>query len=85
MGAYVGRIGLKDGKGIMTDWRFVDGKDALPSDAEVKKAYRRQMSENHPDKLVARGLPESMQELAKEKTQRVREAYETISAARGYR
>lgn len=37
MGAYVGRIGLKDGKGIMTDWRFVDGKDALPSDDEVKK------------------------------------------------
>jgi len=37
MGAYVGRIGLKDGKGIMTDWRFVDGKDALPPDDEVKK------------------------------------------------
>ncbi len=37
MGAYVGRVGLKDGKGIMTDWRFVDGKDALPSDEEVKK------------------------------------------------
>src|SRR5476649_1653012 len=37
MGAYVGRIGLKDGKGYMTDWRFVDGKDALPSDDEVKK------------------------------------------------
>jgi branched-chain amino acid transport system substrate-binding protein len=37
MGAFVGRIGLKDGKGIMTDWRFVDGKDALPSDDEVKK------------------------------------------------
>ena len=37
MGAYVGRIGLKDGKGIMTDWRFVDGKDALPSDDEVRK------------------------------------------------
>ena len=37
MGAFVGRIGVKDGKGIMTDWRFVDGKDALPSDAEVKK------------------------------------------------
>ena len=35
MGAYVGRIGVKDGKGIMTDWRFVDGKDALPSDVEV--------------------------------------------------
>lgn len=37
MGAYVGRIGIKDGKGVMTDWRFVDGKDALPSDEEVKK------------------------------------------------
>ena len=37
MGAYVGRIGVKDGKGVMTDWRFVDGKDALPSDEEVKK------------------------------------------------
>lgn len=55
------------------------------SDEAVKKAYRRQMSENHPDKLVARGLPESMQELAKEKTQRVREAYETIAASRGFR
>jgi len=37
MGAYVGRIAIKDGKGYMKDWRFVDGKDALPSDAEVKK------------------------------------------------
>src|SRR5882757_1693378 len=37
MGAYVGRIGVKDGKGYMKEWRFVDGKDALPSDAEVKK------------------------------------------------
>ena len=37
MGAYVGRIGVKDGKGIMVDWRYVDGKDALPSDDEVKK------------------------------------------------
>ena len=37
MGAFVGRIDVKDGRGVMTDWRFVDGKDALPSDAEVKK------------------------------------------------
>jgi branched-chain amino acid transport system substrate-binding protein len=37
MGAYVGRIGVKDGKGYMKEWRFIDGKDALPSDAEVKK------------------------------------------------
>ena len=37
MGAYVGRIGVKDGKGYMKEWRFVDGKDVLPSDADVKK------------------------------------------------
>ena len=58
---------------------------ASASDADVKKAYRRQMSENHPDKLAARGLPESMQELAKQKTQRIREAYELIVERRGVR
>jgi len=61
------------------------GIAAGASDAEVKKAYRQQMSEHHPDKLVARGLPESMQDLAKEKTQRIREAYEVICAERGLR
>jgi DnaJ like chaperone protein len=58
---------------------------ASASDEDVKKAYRRQMNENHPDKLVARGLPESMQDLAKEKTQRIREAYEVICEHRGLR
>lgn len=61
------------------------GIAASASDEEVKKAYRRQMNENHPDKLLARGLPESMQELAKEKTQRIREAYEAICEHRGIR
>ena len=37
MGAYVGKVGVKDGKGYMKDWRFVDGKDVLPSDDEIKK------------------------------------------------
>ena len=55
------------------------------TDQEVKKAYRRQMSRHHPDKLVANGLPESMAEVAKEKTQRIQEAYEAICAARGRR
>jgi DnaJ like chaperone protein len=55
------------------------------SDQEVTKAYRRQMSRHHPDKLVANGLPESMAQMAKEKTQRIQEAYEGIRAARGMR
>ncbi|MGD2038172.1 MAG: ABC transporter substrate-binding protein [Desulfobacterales bacterium] len=37
MGAYVGYTALKDGKGIMVDWKYADGKDYLPSDAEVMK------------------------------------------------
>ncbi|HJS21110.1 MAG TPA: co-chaperone DjlA [Steroidobacteraceae bacterium] len=57
--------------------------EATVTDAEVVKAYRRQMSRNHPDKLVANGLPPSMMEIAKEKTQRIREAYEVIRDRRG--
>jgi DnaJ like chaperone protein len=59
--------------------------NAAVSDADVTKAYRRQMSRHHPDKLVANGLPESMAQVAKEKTQRIQEAYEEIRAARGMR
>jgi DnaJ like chaperone protein len=59
--------------------------DASISDQELIKAYRRLMSRHHPDKLVANGLPESMAQMAKEKTQRIQEAYETLRASRGMR
>jgi DnaJ like chaperone protein len=55
------------------------------SDAEVKKAYRRLMSQHHPDKLVSKGLPEEMIKLANEKTQQIRKAYERIKTSRGMR
>jgi DnaJ like chaperone protein len=58
------------------------GLKAYASDDDVKKAYRRLMSQNHPDKLVAKGLPEEMMKLAKEKTQKITKAYETIQNAR---
>lgn len=61
------------------------GLTSAASDAEVTKAYRRLMNENHPDKLVARGLPESMMKLAEEKTKQIRSAYELLRAARGIR
>lgn len=53
------------------------------NDDDVKTAYRRLMSQHHPDKLVARGLPESMRAVAEQKTQEVRAAYETIKTQRG--
>jgi branched-chain amino acid transport system substrate-binding protein len=37
LGAYVGKIALKEGKGTMVDFKYVDGASVLPSDAEVKK------------------------------------------------
>lgn len=52
------------------------------SDAELKKAYRRLMNQHHPDKLVAKGLPEDMMQLAKEKTQEIQAAYDRIREAR---
>jgi DnaJ like chaperone protein len=61
------------------------GVAASAPDAEVKRAYRKLMSQNHPDKLVSRGLPESMLEIAKQKTQAIQAAYERIRVARGMR
>lgn len=58
------------------------GVDQKASDAELKKAYRRLMSQHHPDKLVARGLPEEMMAIAKEKTQEIQQAYETVKSQR---
>lgn len=61
------------------------GITSAASDAEVTKAYRRLMNQNHPDKLVARGLPESMMKVAEEKTRQVRAAYEVLREARAMR
>lgn len=58
------------------------GVDANAEDNEVKKAYRRQMSQHHPDKLVAKGLPEEMMDIATAKTQEIKAAYELITSQR---
>ncbi len=54
------------------------GVKATDKDSEIKKSYRRLISQNHPDKLVSKGLPEEMMKLATEKTQKIRKAYELI-------
>lgn len=37
MGAFVGKVALKDGAGVMVDWAYKNGADYLPSDEEVMK------------------------------------------------
>lgn len=37
LGTYVGKTAMRNGKGIMTDWRYADGSRYLPSDDDVKK------------------------------------------------
>jgi len=56
---------------------------ASSTNEEVARAYRRQLSRHHPDKLKANGLPESMIEHAKQRTQQIIEAYELIKERRG--
>jgi DnaJ like chaperone protein len=53
------------------------------SDAEVKRAYRKLMNQHHPDKLVAKGLPEEMMKLAEDKAHEIRASYDRIREARG--
>lgn len=52
---------------------------------EVKKAYRKLMSQHHPDKLVSKGLPPEMIKVATEKTQHIKAAYELIKEASGWK
>ncbi|MCP3666445.1 MAG: co-chaperone DjlA [Gammaproteobacteria bacterium] len=59
------------------------GSDA--SDSEVKKAYRRLISQHHPDKLASKGLPEEMMKLASQKTHEIKQAYDQIKQSRGMR
>jgi DnaJ like chaperone protein len=49
---------------------------------EIKRAYRKLISQNHPDKLAARGLPESMRAVAEERSREINSAYDLIKAAR---
>ncbi|MGI9246963.1 MAG: co-chaperone DjlA [Steroidobacteraceae bacterium] len=93
-GAYGGAGGARPGAGAgsragrppqdrLADAYDVIGVPATATDAEVTRAFRRLMSQNHPDKLVAQGLPESMIAAAHERTQRILEAYDTIKNHRG--
>jgi len=58
------------------------GVTADATDGEIKKAYRKLMSENHPDKLMGQGVPEDMVAMATERSQEISKAYDLIKESR---
>lgn len=61
------------------------GVNSSDDAATIKRAYRKLMSEHHPDKLVAKGLPPQMMEMAKQKAQEIQAAYDLIKNEKGFK
>jgi DnaJ like chaperone protein len=59
------------------------GVNAHAGNGEIKRAYRRLMSEYHPDKLIGQGVPDDMVKQATERSQEIQAAYDVIKKARG--
>lgn len=54
-------------------------------DDQLKRQYRKMVSEYHPDKIAAKGLPEEFVKFANDKFREIQEAYDTIKKERGIR
>ncbi len=76
--------GAPPSKNKLADAYAALGLTEAASDADIKKTYRRLMSQNHPDKLAGKGLPESMRQMAEERTREISTAYAIIKEARGF-
>lgn len=59
------------------------GVSASDDEKVLKRAYRKRMSEHHPDKLASKGLPKQAMDIAKAKAQDIQAAYELIKQQRG--
>ena len=81
--SYGSRSNGANSSSALEDAYEIIGVNSSATDPEVKKAYRRLMSQNHPDKLIAKGLPEEMIEIATNKTQEIQKAYDLIADSRG--
>jgi DnaJ like chaperone protein len=61
------------------------GVDQTASNSEIKKAYRRLMSRNHPDKIAGSNPAQDVVTEAERRTREVRGAYEMLKARRSIR
>ncbi|MBO6796669.1 molecular chaperone DjiA [Maricaulis sp.] len=74
----MGHLGAPD-----DDPYVILGIEADIADADLKRAYRRIASQNHPDRMIARGAPPEAQRLAGEKMAVINLAYDQILKERG--
>ncbi|MEA1942716.1 MAG: molecular chaperone DjiA [Pseudomonadota bacterium] len=70
-------------EGANDDPYVILGIDADISDIDLRRAYRRIASQNHPDRLIARGAPPEIQRMADEKMAAINTAYGQILQERG--
>lgn len=76
-----GTGGIKPGGMSLQDARAILGVSKDSTRDEIKRSYRRLMSQHHPDKLIAKGLPEEMVKMATQRSQEIREAYDRLMKA----
>jgi DnaJ like chaperone protein len=69
----------------LTDPYVILGVSYVAGEDEIRQAYRRLVRENHPDSLIARGVPEEFVKLANDKLASINGAYEKIRSERGLR
>lgn len=80
-GGGAGRRAPSTGPSLKDAYALLGVQPKDPDDV-IKRAYRKLLSQHHPDKLVSKGLPEDMIRLASQKTHEIRQAYEMIQASR---
>ncbi|MDC0611805.1 co-chaperone DjlA [Vibrio sp.] len=96
-GGFAGGQGSSHSSGGQQSWQHQTSRNQLEDaykvldvaeDADgkqVKRAYRKLMNEHHPDKLMAKGLPPEMMNVAKEKSQEIQRAYDLIKKEKGFK
>jgi DnaJ like chaperone protein len=69
----------------LTDPYVILGVSYVASDDEIRQTYRRLVRENHPDSLIARGVPQEFEKLANDKLAAINNAWGKIREERGLR